>query len=230
MSTTTTNLGLIKLELTDPADITAMNENWDKIDEELSDVSQTVETAISNITPENIGAAPSGYGYGEQMVEITSPAGETYEEYCAKIDALLADMQNRQTMQINATPPYSEDSSFGACAVTLYKGTDAYASLVTIGHSNKYAYGWRMQKRGGVWEAFEWIDPPMNVDVVYRTIERYNGNAVYKKLSSDGVLYWSTDKETWNTYITQAGITYGTTDLTAGTSALGTGKLYFIYE
>lgn len=35
MSTTTTNLGLIKPELTDVADITAMNENWDKIDEKL---------------------------------------------------------------------------------------------------------------------------------------------------------------------------------------------------
>jgi hypothetical protein len=34
MSTTTTNLGLIKPELTDPADITATNPNWDKIDKE----------------------------------------------------------------------------------------------------------------------------------------------------------------------------------------------------
>lgn len=37
MSTTTTNLGLVKPELTDAADITAMNENWDKIDEKLHD-------------------------------------------------------------------------------------------------------------------------------------------------------------------------------------------------
>lgn len=35
MSTTTTNFGLIKLEKTDPADITKINENWDKIDTEL---------------------------------------------------------------------------------------------------------------------------------------------------------------------------------------------------
>lgn len=35
MSTTTKNLGLTKPELTDAADITAMNENWDKIDEKL---------------------------------------------------------------------------------------------------------------------------------------------------------------------------------------------------
>ena len=33
MSTQTTNLKLIKPELTDPADITVLNTNWDKIDE-----------------------------------------------------------------------------------------------------------------------------------------------------------------------------------------------------
>lgn len=173
----------------------------------------------------NIGAASSGYGYGEQMTEITSSSEETYAEYCEKIDAILASMANRETKQINAAPPYSEDATFGACAVVLYKGTNAYASLVTIGHSNKYAYGWRMQKRNGVWEEFEWIDPPMNTDVIYRTTERYKGNAVYKKLGSDNVLYWSTDKVTWNTLINA-----GTTDLAAGQSPLETGKLYFVYE
>mgnify|MGYP003559145305 CR=1 FL=1 len=42
MSTTTTNYGFIKPELTDAADITAMNSNWDKIDEELGKVSTNV--------------------------------------------------------------------------------------------------------------------------------------------------------------------------------------------
>lgn len=36
MSTTTAKFGLVKPELTDSADITAMNPNWDKIDNELS--------------------------------------------------------------------------------------------------------------------------------------------------------------------------------------------------
>ena len=35
MSTTTNNYGLVKPQLTDSADITAMNGNWDKIDTEL---------------------------------------------------------------------------------------------------------------------------------------------------------------------------------------------------
>jgi hypothetical protein len=36
MSTTTTNYQFIKPALTDPADITALNANWDKIDHELA--------------------------------------------------------------------------------------------------------------------------------------------------------------------------------------------------
>lgn len=36
MSKTTTNFGLIKPELTDPADITQTNQNWDKLDIELA--------------------------------------------------------------------------------------------------------------------------------------------------------------------------------------------------
>ena len=38
MSTSTTNLKLIKPDLTDAADITAMNENWDKIDDKFNEV------------------------------------------------------------------------------------------------------------------------------------------------------------------------------------------------
>lgn len=41
MSKTTTNYGLIKPELTDAADITAMNANWDKIDEEIKKASES---------------------------------------------------------------------------------------------------------------------------------------------------------------------------------------------
>ena len=46
MSTTTTNYGLVKPALTDAADITAMNQNWDAIDTKLKEL----ETADSNAT------------------------------------------------------------------------------------------------------------------------------------------------------------------------------------
>ena len=47
MSTTTTNYGLIKPELSDAANITATNENWDKIDTELSKLNNVRVTPIT---------------------------------------------------------------------------------------------------------------------------------------------------------------------------------------
>lgn len=49
MSTTTPNFDLIKPELTDPADITAINGNWDKIDTELKELRQAVEISSGNL-------------------------------------------------------------------------------------------------------------------------------------------------------------------------------------
>ena len=51
MSTTTTNLGLFKPELTDPADITQMNQNWDKIDKAIEDCAADIP--VTSEVPEN---------------------------------------------------------------------------------------------------------------------------------------------------------------------------------
>ena len=48
MSTTTSNYGFIKAELSDSADITAYNVNWDKIDEELTKFKSKPVTASSS--------------------------------------------------------------------------------------------------------------------------------------------------------------------------------------
>lgn len=47
MSITTANFKFIKPELSDPADITELNANWDKIDEELANAGTVVVEAIS---------------------------------------------------------------------------------------------------------------------------------------------------------------------------------------
>ena len=69
MSTTTTNFGLVKPELTDVADITAMNTNWDIIDEALqASANSTVE-----LTPwergVNIKDLGTGYFYLDTKLE-----------------------------------------------------------------------------------------------------------------------------------------------------------------
>lgn len=69
MSTTTTNYGLIKPDLNDPADITAFNTNWDKIDENLG-----------------------GGGGGTLTVNATSADGVTYTATNDKITELTVGM------------------------------------------------------------------------------------------------------------------------------------------
>ena len=54
MSTTTTNYGLVKPALTDPANIEVMNPNWDLIDEKL----YTLESATSSEVVKTITVLP----------------------------------------------------------------------------------------------------------------------------------------------------------------------------
>ena len=48
MSTTTKNYGLIKPEITDAADVTATNTNWDKVDEQLKSVNDSLNRVSPN--------------------------------------------------------------------------------------------------------------------------------------------------------------------------------------
>ena len=68
MSIKTTNYELIKPELTDSADITATNSNWDKIDEELKKAETHKHTA------EDVGALPIGGGIleGDLTLDVQS--------------------------------------------------------------------------------------------------------------------------------------------------------------
>lgn len=50
MSTLTTNYNLIKPALTDSADITAMNGNWDKIDNQLKTLNDNNESTNASVS------------------------------------------------------------------------------------------------------------------------------------------------------------------------------------
>lgn len=78
MSSKTTNLGLHKIDLNDaPPDITVLNQNWDTIDEELSNIGETVEEALGNLTPEKIGASPSNHTHSAEDIGALPIKGGT---------------------------------------------------------------------------------------------------------------------------------------------------------
>lgn len=166
-------------------------------------------------------AVPGGYGYGEELSRIGHD-NITDAEFVEMLEAKLSTMGYNSAAQVmwEDHPLISGTTFIG----TLWKSGDGkYATLTGNGYASLLLI---RVKVNGVWQPFEWINPPMQPGVEYRTTERRNGWVVYKKLDTDGIIKWRVDGETtWN-----AAVTYGTSDLTAGTSALPTGELYVVYE
>lgn len=144
--------------------------------------------------------APAGFGFGDavQSIETTS-AGESYETYCAKVDAVLDGMPDKTAKLVLAYPP----AVYGKAGTTislLYKGDANYAVLSNIGSADTALCGWRMIKLKksssdpSAWQPFEWEHPPMQLGVEYRTVERYNGKPIHIKAVSLGLLENNTSK------------------------------------
>lgn len=154
---------------------------------------ETVAAALSN-------KAPAGYGFGDAIQEIaTTSAEESYETYCAKVDAVLDAMPDKTAKLVLAYPP----AVYGKAGTTislLYKGDANYAVLSNIGSADTALCGWRMIKLKksssdpSAWQPFEWEHPPMQIGVEYRTTERYNSKPVYKKAINTGALSAGTSK------------------------------------
>jgi hypothetical protein len=83
---------------------------------------------------------------------------------------------------------------------------DSYSCTQTIYVVDAQGTILRRKKMNNAWGEFECENPPFAADVEYRTTERRNGKAVYKKLGSDGVLKYRLDGEAeWNTYAKETG-------------------------
>lgn len=140
---------------------------------------ETVATALSN-------KAPAGFGFGDAIQEIaTTSAEESYETYCAKVDAVLDAMPDKTAKLVRAYPPAVYGNA-GTTISLLYKGDANYAVLSNIGSADVVLCGWRMFKlrypsssSPAVWMPFEWENPPMKIGVEYRTTERYDGKPVF---------------------------------------------------
>ena len=85
MSTTTPNLNLYKPELTDVADITAMNGNWDKIDNALGELTTPKQYVSYTLLASGWEgeAAPYTYsitGYDGKTVEVVEDINMTLDQ------------------------------------------------------------------------------------------------------------------------------------------------------
>lgn len=141
----------------------------------------------------NINSAPGGFGWGEAMKDVlASDAKDTYETYCGKLDMLLADMPDGTSQLIYTRGPVStgQYSGAGNIVAVLSKILGTSASLIGLSPDPRGTTNglWRMLKDNGNWQPVEWINPPMQLGVEYRTTERYLGKPVYVKTINMGNL------------------------------------------
>lgn len=143
------------------------------------DAAQSLTDEQKQQARENINAAPDGFGYGGALDTVS---GATDEAFLAAVESKLATMPDMGAMQINwgSYPALDGLARVG----TLAKHTGGqYASLTG------YSYGGTAItrcKNAGAWGAWEWVNPPMQLGVEYRTTERYLGKPVYVRLVSCG--------------------------------------------
>lgn len=144
-------------------------------------------------TPAAIGAAPAGYGYGEVLTLISGLDAGSEEALEAALEEQFNRLKVGEAMQIRFQPyPYVPAGIAGTTFVgTLFRHDTSYAVL----HCTSY-FGWGCSKTrwSTGWKPIEWVNPPMNLGVEYRTTERYLGKPVYVKLLDGGALPNNTTK------------------------------------
>lgn len=117
------------------------------------------------ITPDMIGAAPTGYGLGPKSKLLSS-----------------WDDADANGFYYSRTGAPTSDWWFGICHITA-NFTNRILTVFNVSNNEcRRAYV------DGAWGEWEWVDPPLELDKEYRTTQRYMGKPVYVKLCSFGQL------------------------------------------
>ena len=164
MSKTTTNYGLIKPELTDAANITAFNQNWDKIDEQLSKTNINTYNSLSRI----------GLTEGSETIELIATKLPNYSMLYYTVDSKsnLAQFPN---------------SNYGLLIVDKTVAS-RIAFTFTNSQGTQYEGHYAITSNGNVWTGWYQIA----TTVVY-TAEVVSGGAIgddgyyYRNVAIDGI-------------------------------------------
>nr|DAL09367.1 MAG TPA_asm: nucleoid-associated protein [Caudoviricetes sp.] len=138
------------------------------------DAAQTLADAQKTQARSNIGAAPDGFGLGGSAQTISTDWNEALSNGWWKDgnDNLL-NHPFPGLWGIGLTTNYTEGSHLVQSAFWVDNDGSVYQKI-------------RGRYQGGTWGAWEWVNPPMQLGVEYRTIERYLGKPVYVKVVDCG--------------------------------------------
>lgn len=127
------------------------------------------------VTCAQVGAAPAGYGLGENSAKAQSWNGHWSSGFY------------RERKYTPDNPTGSADSSF-----PMWYGitcVESGGNQTNIAFSRNVSNGLteaRRYKEGNTYGEWEYVNPPMLLDVEYRTTERFLGKPVYTKLMDCG--------------------------------------------
>lgn len=160
--------------------------------EHLNKIEQGIADAVS-VTPQtlsdeqkaqargNIGAAPDGFGLGGDAKVLTSDDDVNTIGasgwYCWVNNNVPINAIGVTSLTIMRVDAYSS----GVKVQTLYGATDGGEFIMQPIVARRMIYGSKI----GTWE---YVNPPMQLGVEYRTTERYLGKPVYVKIVDFGVL------------------------------------------
>ena len=164
-----------------PAHYYAPQYSGEEIDERLTaahnavryDAAQTLTDAQTKQARSNIGAAPDGFGLGGNATEIL--AGADLNSY-VKIGR-YAQGTTRFMIQILNLP---DAFSTGGIVVDVFAiSTTCLAQIAYNLRDEKDIVIAMRQNYVGTWQPWEYVNPPMQFGVEYRTTERFDGVPVY---------------------------------------------------
>lgn len=148
------------------------------VDNHTSDVvlytPQTLTDAQQTQVRTNINAAPGGFGLG---VAGGQPLSATDD---------LDTVTKNGVYQWSSSLP--KNAPTGYCKMRVWNGADWISQEIMSAYANEKDSIRRRVFNNNVWGPFEWVNPPMELGIEYRTTERYRGKPVYAKLIDCGTI------------------------------------------
>ena len=144
----------------------------------------TVMPEKGDYTASDVGAAPEGFGLGIDYGGSV-PGGDLN-------NATQNGWYSLGGTELNApTIADGVQSVAGAMLFVQSSRSDrSKAQWMTIGNAGFFGYTLRRYYNPTVteWSPWEWLNPPMQIGIEYRTMERFSGKPVYRKLINFGQL------------------------------------------
>jgi hypothetical protein len=146
----------------------------------------TINGVKYELTPEAIGAAPAGFGLGEQSIYAGDLNSAVTNGWYFYGDSAI----NRPT-HIN----------YGCLLVVSRIGNTHQPVQIVYGVRDDATKERIVARRasgdaGTTWSEWEYENPPLVTGVEYRTTKRYQGAVVYEKVDVDGNILWRKETDT----------------------------------